>query len=127
MKHALLLLLVTLSTGAYAQQEQAYYGPFSPQHQEKKERERHAIALRVSKRLRAENDRDEVERAANRRRCQAALRVAELCGKFAGTFYCDENGFESIPVNVTPKPAVLDSGGRYRMERCALDAARLAR
>ena len=120
MKYALLLLLTAFSVAARAQD--GYPGPFSEGHIQEKQSERIAIGLRVQRNLGISRDRDEARYAENRRRCQTALRVAELCGKFAGTFFCDEKGFQ--PITVLVKQARTDNGGRYKMARCALEAAK---
>jgi hypothetical protein len=130
MKGTLLALLVALSAVAHAQQApdgdqgSGYAGPFGEKHVEEKRLEQVVIGLRVRQNLRIEADRKELQYAKNRQRCQEALRVAELCGKFAGTFYCDEKGFQSITANVAIKPAAMDNVGRHKMERCAQDAVR---
>jgi len=122
MKHALLVLLVTVSASAHAQGSSPWTNErFTPEHQQEKQRERLAIALRVEQLQGASNDRNEVQYAANRRRCQAALRVAELCGKHAGTFYCDAKGFRPLEAEAAARPVVMSNDARYRMERCALD------
>lgn len=121
-KNALLLLLTAFSIAARAQD--GYAGPFSEGHIQEKQSERIAIGLRVQQNLRIARDRDEARYAENRRRCRTALRVAELCGKFAGTFFCDEKGFQRITVQAPIEPARTGNGDRYKMERCALDAAK---
>jgi hypothetical protein len=124
MKHALLVLLVTLSASVHAQGSSPWTNErFTPEHQQEKQREQLAIALRVEQLQGASNDRKEVQYAENRGRCQAALRVADLCGKFAGTFYCDARGFRPIAANAAALPVVMDNGTRNRMEHCALAAA----
>jgi hypothetical protein len=82
-----------------------------------------AIAIRVRARQAVSDDRDAARYAENRSRCATALRVAAACGKFAGTFYCDEKGFQPIPEAERVERPVPDSGAKYKMERCALDAA----
>ena len=131
MKGALFLLLTTLSVVAHGQAPtQAVNNPwanehFTPQHQQQKQKEQRAIALRVKKLQSVSNDRHEIQYAENRRRCQAALRVADLCGKYAGAFYCDAKGFQPIVAEAATRPVVVMSNGdRYRMEHCALHAAR---
>jgi hypothetical protein len=130
MERLLVVLLMAFSAAAQAQQapEDAqgtgYAGPFGEMHVQEKRLEQIAIGLRVQKNLKIASDRKEVQYAENRRRCQAALRIAESCGKFAGTFYCDDKGFQPIVPHLAIKPAALDNDGRYRMERCALDAAK---
>ena len=119
MKYALLLLLTAFGIAARAQDGNA--GPFSEGHIQEKHSERIAIGLRVERNLGIARDRDEVRYAENRRRCQTALRVAELCGKFAGTFFCDEKGFQPITVQALIEPARVANRDRYKMERCALD------
>src|SRR5690349_23893887 len=62
-----------------------------------------AMKSRVEQLMKPANDRRAAQYAVNRERCQAALRVAELCGKFAGAFYCNERGFKAT---ANFKPAV---------------------
>ena len=133
MKRALLALLMAFSVAAHAQRApdgaedapyKGYAGPYGEKHVQKKRLERIAIGLRVQQLQRVASDRKEVQYAENRRRCQAALQVAQLCGKFAGTFYCDEKGFQPIAAGARAKPVAMNNGSRYTMERCALDAAR---
>jgi hypothetical protein len=81
-----------------------------------------AIAARVLVRQEGTNQRAALQHAENRGRCVEALRVAHLCGKNAGTFYCDSQGFQAIPVAAREKTAALGNGERYRMEQCARDA-----
>ena len=130
MKRALLILLLASSVAAHAQdlpdnpQGNGYAGPFGEKHSQEKRLEQVAIGLRVQQNLKIASDRDAARYADNHRRCQAALQVAKLCGKFAGTFYCDDKGFQPIAADAAPKPVAMDNAARYRMERCALDAAR---
>lgn len=122
MKHLLAILLAAASIAAHAQE--GYAGPFGEKHAEEKRLEQIAIGLRVQQLLRIANQRKEVQYAESRRRCQAALQVAQLCGKFAGTFYCDEKGFQPVAADAAVKSVAMDSGSRFAMERCALDAAK---
>ena len=130
MKRTLPILLMACSIAVSAQQTpddapaNGYAGAFSKQHVRDKEQEQIAIGLRVRENLKIANDRNEARYAENRRRCQAALQVAELCGTYAGTFYCDEKGFQPIVADPAIKPVVLDNNARYKMQRCALDAAK---
>jgi hypothetical protein len=80
------------------------------------------IAKSVQARDKLAEDRDAARYADNRLRCATALRVAALCGKHAGTFYCDAKGFQPIPQAERKQP-VFDNGARFRMERCAQEAA----
>jgi len=130
MKRLLVILLTAFSAAAHTQQApdgsqgDRYAGPFGERHVQEKQREQVAIGVRVRHNLRLASDRNEAQYAENRRRCQAALQVAELCGKFAGTFYCDEKGFKPITVDTATRPIVMDNSTRHKMERCALDAAK---
>jgi hypothetical protein len=81
-----------------------------------------ALSLHAQESMAASRSRQAAHYAENRQRCQAALRVAELCGKFAGKFSCDEKGFKTL-ADKTGKPAIPDPAGASRMERCAVDAA----
>jgi hypothetical protein len=81
-----------------------------------------AIAARVLVRREGTNQRVAQQHAENRDRCVEAMRVAHLCGKNAGTFYCDSHGFQSIPVAAREKPVALSNGARHQMEQCARDA-----
>lgn len=127
-KH-LLAVLLTFSAATYAQAEpgpahyDGYAEPFGRMHALRKQREQVAIGLRVQISLRIASERKEAQYAENRRRCQAALRVAETCARPARTFSCDEKGFKPIPAVAAAKHAVMSSGDRYKMERCVLDAA----
>lgn len=62
----------------------------------------------------------------NHRRCQNAMQVAALCGKFAGKFYCDEKGFRPLAITEisTRTPPVINNGNEFKMTQCALQAAR---
>lgn len=134
MKRLLVILLLTFSVVAqaqenpddvqYSRQHDGYAGPYGAKHVQKKRLERIAIGRRVQQNLRIASIRKEVQYDKNRRQCQAALQVAELCGKFAGTFYCNEKGFQPIAPDLAIKAPVMDNVGRYRMERCALDVVR---
>lgn len=130
MKRLLVILLTAFGVVAHAQQapDDAQYirhsGPFGEKHVQEKQKERIAIGRRVQRNLSIASHRKELQYDENRRRCQEALQVAELCGKFAGTFYCDEKGFQPIAPDLAIKPVAMDNISRYRMERCALDVAR---
>ena len=127
MKRLLAILLTAFSAVAHAQQAPQgtdNAGPVGEEHAQEKRLEQLAIGVRVQQNLKIASDRKEVQYAENRRRCQAALQVAELCGKFAGTFYCDEKGFQPIAPHLAIKPVALGRVDAYRMERCALDAAK---
>jgi hypothetical protein len=125
----LLAVLLTFNAAAWAQADPgpAHYDgfaePFGRVHARQKEREQAAVRLRLQANLTSANERREAQYAENRRRCEAALRVAALCGKFAGTFTCDVRGFKPVAVDAAVKHAAVNDGDRYRMERCALDAA----
>lgn len=129
MRHLLAVLLTASCVTGHAQeasdnpQNRGYAGPFSEEHVQAKRLEQVAIGLRVQTNLRIANDRREAQYAENRRRCQAALQVAETCARPARTFSCDEKGFKPIPAVAATKHAAMSSGDRYKMERCALDAA----
>lgn len=84
--------------------------------------EGHAIALRVQERQKPLDERNAARHAQNRERCETALRIAERCGKNAGTFYCDARGFQ--PVAPEARPILAGKVDKYQMERCALEAAR---
>jgi len=130
MRRLLAILLTAACVVAHAQavpdypQGSGYAGSFDEKHAQEKHLEQIAIGLRVEQILKLANDRKEAQYAENRRRCQAALKVAELCGKFAGTFYCDEKGFQPIVPALAVKPAAQCNAAGYQMERCALDAAK---
>jgi hypothetical protein len=124
-----LCVILLTAFGAVAQAQQApqstgYAGPFGEEHAQEKRMEQIAIGMRVQQNLKIASDRKEGQYAQNRRRCQAALQVAELCGKFAGTFYCDEKGFQPIAAGASARAVAMDNVGRHKMERCALDAAK---
>lgn len=81
-----------------------------------------AIAARVRQRQEQPDQRNALRHAENRVRCIEALRVAELCGKHAGAFYCDAQGFQPVPLAGRTRTAVLDNDSTFRMERCVLEA-----
>lgn len=85
-----------------------------------------AETLRVRMLQKPANDRKAAEYAENHLRCQNAMRIAALCGKFAGKFSCDEKGFRPEPVRdiSAPRPGVVDNGSAFKMDQCALQAAR---
>lgn len=60
--------------------------------------------------------------AANRARCQTALQVATMCGKYAGRFSCGERGFRlATPIGVDG--TAIGPAEIFKMDRCALQAA----
>src|SRR5580765_2159855 len=75
-----------------------------------------AISARAAESARASNAQQAAHYAENRQRCEAALRIAEQCGKFAGKFSCDEKGFKPIAPDATNRPVARDP---YKVERCA--------
>lgn len=81
-----------------------------------------AIAARVLMRQESPNQRDALRHAENRGRCAEALRIAHLCGRHAGTFYCDAKGFQAVPEAARAKAVSLNNSDRHLMERCARDA-----
>lgn len=123
-------MLLTFCAAVHAQAEpgaehyDGYAEPFGREHAQQKQRELAAISRRVQASLRMASARREAQYADNRRRCHAALRVAAICGKFAGTFTCDEKGFKPTEADAGAAPTVMNRHDRYRMERCALDVAR---
>lgn len=78
---------------------------------------------RVRLLLKGSGERRSAQHGQNRRRCETAMRIASLCGKFAGRFSCDDQGFRLLPGVV----AVGESGGGarqdYMVNQCALRAA----
>lgn len=82
--------------------------------------------MRVRMLQKPANDRKAAEYAENHLRCQNAMRIAALCGKFAGRFSCDEKGFRPEPVRdiSAPRLDVVDNGSAFKMEQCALQAAK---
>lgn len=114
MKPVLLILLAAFNAAAYAQQDLGLqHFQANPAQME--------LSLRSEEFLKVSNDRQAARYAENRQRCQTALKVAELCGKFAGKFSCDEKGFKPISGGAAIKPVVLDT---YKMELCAVQAAK---
>ena len=89
---------------------------------ERAQQEAVAIAARVRQRQEQPDQRDALRHAENRERCVEALRVAELCGKHAGTFYCDAHGFRPIAVAARAKDVGSGHGHPWQVERCAVDA-----
>lgn len=71
------------------------------------------------------NDLKTAEYADNHRRCEKAMRVAAICGKFSGGFSCDEKGFRHEPIteDIAIKSAAMDNGNVFMIEQCALRAA----
>ncbi len=87
--------------------------------------EGHALALRAQTQVQSLNDRKAVQYAENQRRCQNAMQVAALCGKFAGRFYCDGKGFrKAITQDSSLKRPVISNGyqSAFKMEQCAKQA-----
>ena len=83
-----------------------------------------AETLRVNTLLKHYDDHKAAEYAANNRRCQNALQVASLCGKFAGRFSCDEKGFRPIAgtdSNTSRRP-IMSNDNTFKMTQCALQA-----
>jgi hypothetical protein len=127
MKTSFVLLIAALSVAAQAQTASPdRWGAWPPGKAPgvQARQESAALALRLQARQRLNDDRRATQHARNRNRCEAALRVAESCGKYAGMFRCNDKGFQSIPEADRIKAPVLDRAGTYRMERCALDMAR---
>lgn len=126
-KH-LLAVLLTFSAAVCAQSDPgpAHYDgfaePFGHAHARQKQRELVASGLRVKASLRIANERKEAQYAENRRRCEAALRVATTCGRSA-TFSCDARGFKPIVADTAVRSVPLDDATRSRMERCAVELA----
>jgi hypothetical protein len=85
--------------------------------------ESRAMAARVRQHQAQLEARDAARYAENRRRCAAALRIAELCGRHAGTFYCDARGFQPIPQAQRAREIPLDNPARQLMDECARRAA----
>jgi hypothetical protein len=71
------------------------------------------------------NDPKATEYSDNNRRCQNALRITELCGKFAGDFSCDARGFhhESAADVSVFKSVSAGKISDYNIGQCALRAA----
>ena len=89
--------------------------------------EERAEALRRRSMLTPSIDRGAADYAENSRRCRNAVQVASLCGSRARTFSCDDKGFraESLTdVSAQSPSATSDNGGAFKMEQCALQAAR---
>lgn len=100
------------------------------QHFQRKQRRRQEYQMAISETARLEllqkpfRDRQAVGHAGNLRRCENAMRVAALCGKHAGMFFCDEKGFRPAPVTPTNilRRVTLSNGEAFNMEQCALQA-----
>lgn len=90
-------------------------------------KQQRTMALQVQARQKKLDDRLAVQHAENRQRCASALRVAAACGKFAGTFYCGEKGFQPIAPEARVSPVAMNNASRHAMERCATQAARRER
>lgn len=63
--------------------------------------------------------------AQDQQRCETAMQVAALCGKYAGTFSCNAKGFKHIGGAVnTPISALTGNGNgaAFNVEHCALQA-----
>lgn len=67
----------------------------------------------------------DAEYAASRARCENAMRIAAICGKYSGRFYCDDKGFRAVPAEQAPpmQPA-LNARDALSMEQCARQASR---
>lgn len=83
-----------------------------------------AMTDRIRELLQPEKVRKAAVYAENRLRCASAVQVAALCGKFVGTFYCDDRGFRPAASadGGAVKPAVMSNNAKYQMQRCALQA-----
>lgn len=112
MKCALFLLLLTL--GATAQAQSASRPAAATQEL--------AIGMRVSARVNTLDASKAAQYAENRERCQAALRIAEQCGRFAGAFYCDEKGFRAIPARERIKVIARRDLSPEERQRCEMTA-----
>ena len=104
-------------------------GSSHPQHAQRNyqtKAEARAETLRMSALLLSLKDSRAAEYADNHRRCVDAMRVAQLCGQFAGMFSCDEKGFHqnSIAEAGAPRITAANSGGAFKVEQCALEAAK---
>lgn len=75
--------------------------------------------------LKAQREGKALEYAGNRHRCQDAMRISALCGKFAGMFFCDDQGFRPIPQTErgARRMPALSNDQAFTMEQCALQAA----
>ena len=136
MKRNLLILLLASSFAVHAQEApdyapgNPYYGPFDEMHAYEKHREQIAIGLRVQQILKVASDRNEARYADNRRRCQAALKVAELCGTFAGT--CAPSCRSPIAVKAAPILWFIENRAScapldFIVQPCAVPGGRLAK
>jgi hypothetical protein len=123
MKLPLLFLLATLSFTAQAVE------PETPESREQAAQRLRANAeldaniLRVRLLTQPANDRKAAGNAENRRRCEAALRVATQCGRSTGLFSCDETGFHPTPSGDLNAPSrSRDSERSKTVERCEVQA-----
>ena len=80
--------------------------------------ERVAMTQGLEARQRVVGDRQALQHAENRRRCESALRAAAACGKVAGTFYCDARGFRPITPEAGTAATRMGNEARYAMEHC---------
>lgn len=78
---------------------------------------------RIRQLLKGSGERRSAQHGENRRRCETALRVAELCGKFAGRFSCDDQGFRLLPGAVATGEFAGGERQDYMVNQCALRAA----
>jgi hypothetical protein len=71
------------------------------------------------------DERKMAQSVVNLRRCHSALRAAKMCGKFAGMFSCDENGFrrEELTQADGLKWSMLRGGSASNMQQCVQQAA----
>lgn len=62
--------------------------------------------------------------AASRRRCEDALNVAAFCGRRAGTFFCDEQGFRILPAEEVDfiSSRAFRRASNYTIDQCELQA-----
>lgn len=78
---------------------------------------------RVQLLLKGSGERRSAQYGQNRRRCETAMRIAALCGKFAGRFSCGDQGFRLLPGVAATGEATGGERQDYMVNQCALRAA----
>lgn len=117
----------------YAQREHEYRALEVQQRQQRRQwrqgakLKNQAESARVQGLLQSLSDTKAAKYAESRDRCESAMQVAALCGKYAGMFSCNDKGFRrSISTVSTPAAAFTGNGNgaAFNVEQCALQASK---